>query len=163
MNTSPEITAIEARRLRVVNRYIAGETMREIAKLEEVSPATVCSDVAAVRKQWRVAMNHNLEEWKERELARIDMVESHATESFERSLAETKKSVAERTEADGEVTSKTRMEKQDQAGDPRFLRIMLDCVSERCRILGLYAPKRTDLTSGGQIIKVVGPGVVEAV
>jgi len=146
--------AIDERRQRVIQEYTAGKTMHAIARDESVSVSTISRDVAAVREQWREDMNHRLEIWKDRELDRIDRVEMLATASFERSLAEALTMTTERTTGD-KTSDKAKVEKKHTTGDAKFLRIMLDCVSERCRILGLYAPKQTDFTSGGAAIKVV--------
>lgn len=154
MPTGPADIEADARRVRVIERYVLGETMREIAAAEGIGLGTVSRDVAAVRAAWQRETGHALGKWRDAQLARIDVIEAHATASYERSLTPREKTVVE--SKTGEKASETeRVESEGQAGDAKFLRIMLDCVAERCKILGLYAPKRTDLTSGGEKIKVV--------
>jgi hypothetical protein len=147
---------MEARRRLVLERYCDGATMRQISREFDVSVATIHSDVRFCRDQWREDMNHCLESWKDHELDRIDKLELMAMEGWERSLRDHAKSSTEETRNSDDTTKKAKLEKQNRDGDPRFLKVLAECISERCKILGLYAPKKTDLTSGGSPIKFIG-------
>lgn len=155
MKNQSDAVNIEARRRLVLERYVDGTTMRQIAREFGVSVGTIHSDVAFCREQWREEMIHLVEGWKDRELDKIDRVEAAAWAGWERSLRESKKTVTERSRRGQNDNDKAKVEKQDRDGDPRFLKIMADCIEQRCKILGLHAPKKIDATSGGQTIKFI--------
>ena len=47
------------------------------------------------------------------------------------------------------------MKTEGRIGDPRFLTVLDNCIERRCKILGIEAPKRLDLSSPeGQSIEV---------
>jgi hypothetical protein len=133
--------------------YLAGKTQREIAQLIGVTQAQISYDLATIRKRWRESALVDFNEAKNRELERIDHLEREARDAWERS----------RQPAEVEITSseqipmgegvieggrigkifqqrlKAQRRKEGQVGDPRFLERIAWCISERCRILGLYA------------------------
>lgn len=48
---------------------------------------------------------------------------------------------------------------EGQSGNPAFLLAAMKALEEIRAIYGMDAPKKTDVTSGGEVIKVYGPGV----
>ena len=76
------------------------------------------------------------------ELARIDRVEREAWLAYERKIGakQRKKMSVKAGNKDGEVVM------WDEAGDPRFLKIVLDCIDRRSALLGLDAPKKVGLS-----------------
>jgi hypothetical protein len=146
------VLASEQRQARICEAYLAGDDIRTIAAAEGISKSAVHRDLQAVRRRWRAEADGKYGVWIDAQLARIDAIEGEAWEAYERSKRD---AVTVREEADGEDAGKRTVETKGQAGDAKFLRVMIDCVSERCRILGLYAPKQHDMTSGGQSVKFV--------
>ncbi len=145
--TIPDAVDVDARRLLVMEAYVNGTTMHAIARQMGVSVATVSRDVAAVRDDWREQMTELYDTWKDRELDRLDKLEVMASEGWERSRRDGKKVV-------NSEKGKTK-ERQQRDGDPAFLKVLATCIGERCRILGLHAPKKLDHTTGGVPIKYV--------
>lgn len=120
-------------------------------------------DLRAVERRWREAQLVNFNEARQRELARLDIIEAELWNAWERSCkrssstrdrerrlpgivpraadhaadAEEQK-LLERVEREISV----RIEERD--GDPRFMELVLKCVQARARLLGLYpkAPSR---------------------
>jgi hypothetical protein len=140
----------ERDRERVAELYLGGHTYREIAEILSserdytLVHSTVLRDMKVVEEQWRERATKHLSDWKAQELARIDKVERAAWEAWERSIGQhevcTEKS-------GGQYGPERQVKTEELAGDPRYLDKVAWCVSERCKILGLYAPAQTMLAA----------------
>ncbi len=152
---------VSSRRVRVAELLLEGNTYRQIAnQLGIKSTKTVFDDVEAIIGDWRKEQKHNVDEWVALELSKIGQVETKAWLAWERSL-EDEETVSTETAT---VTIKTGRGKEGlevpalqnketrtrrgQAGDPRFLTVVLKCVIKRCELLGLDKPKKLDLGNG---------------
>ena len=115
--------------------------MEELNKLHYPNnPMTrqqVSYDIQKVLKRWRDRAATAIDQHKADALARIDKVEAEFWGAWERSLAEREIP----TKEGGSVIIKP-------DGDPRFMTGVLDCVRERAKLFGLYAPVRTNVTFG---------------
>lgn len=130
----------------IASFYLQGYTQAQIAEVINSDPdrgytltqQMISYDLARIREAWLESSLLDFNEVKGRELARIDKVEREAWTAWERSQddAETTKVV--------ETESNKRWEAQTkgQAGDPRFLDIVMKCVDRRCKILGVDAPAK---------------------
>ena len=128
------------RRKNVAKRYLRGETQWEIARAFEVDQATVSTDLKAIQKEWLAQALLDRGEWTARELARIDEVERNAWVAWTKSQENAE---VLRAKMKGQASETEKISK-GQAGDPRFLEIVLKCVAKRCELLGLDAEKDPD-------------------
>lgn len=138
--------------------YLEGKTQAEIAKVIGVSREQIKYDLATIRERWRNNTTFNLDEAKQGELARIDHLERTYWEGWALSLQEKVDTRQEQlTFTTEEVASKGKkpkrfenkhtkgvIERKQMIGNAAMLQGVQWCISERCRILGLYAP--TNLT-----------------
>lgn len=134
--------AIAERRQNVARRYLRGETQVAIGRALEVDHGTISRDLAAIRAEWLASSLRDFDAARAQELARIDEVERAAWIGWTKSQesAETLEAVVDGDRRRSRKTSK------GQAGDPRFLKVVIDCVNRRCAILGLDAEKRLKVT-----------------
>ena len=135
--------------------YCKGWSQARIAAhIGTVSRAQVGHDLKAIRKAWRESAIRDFDELQSEQLAKIDMLEAEAWAGWDRSVGAKQRSVSERTEGDGETTAHTRLERWEDAGDPRFLAQVEKCIARRCAILGLDAPREMTLSSasGGNLV-----------
>lgn len=132
--------AILERRKNVAQRYVRGQTQWEIARAFEVDQATISRDLAAIQAEWLSQAVLDVGTVRARELARIDEVERQAWIAWLKSQenAETSK---ERTRGPDGTQTVTEKVSKGQAGDPRYLEIVLKCVERRCKILGVDTSK----------------------
>lgn len=126
--------------------FLLGWTQYEIANYMDLSRVNAEKDMAAIRNMWREYVASNYDRAKADELARLYHIEKMALEAFYESKenAETITEDEPLISEEGEVT-KGRRKKKTQGtggGDPRFLEVARSAVAERCKILGLYAPKQ---------------------
>ena len=97
----------------------------------------------------------DFDEARAQELAKVDLLELEYWQAWQRSCqdAETE-TLRQRQTTDGKVNDFSKVTK-GQAGDKRFLDGVQWCIERRCKILGIDAPSKTDLTSGGQALQIV--------
>ena len=143
--------AILERRKNVAVRYLRGQTQWEIARAFEVTQKTISLDLKAIQAEWLAQAVLDRGEWTARELARIDEVERQAWAAWTKSQ-ENAEILRDKRRGDKSETEKV---SKGQAGDPRFLEVVLKCVAKRCELLGLDAEKESDKDASRNAI----PGV----
>ena len=164
MLTDAQVEATVAERHeRVARLYLQGQTQRQIAKVVGVSQTQVCFDLQAIREEWRKSALMNFTERQAQELAKLERLEAEAWDAWERSKAEQLQTYAETEQtlpADGEPAaapvprkprtkrSKSSIRKTQSAGEDRFMEVILKCVERRCKMLGIDAPSKVELSGG---------------
>jgi hypothetical protein len=106
--------AMEQRRTRVVRGYIQGKTLTSIAEEEGMHVSMIARDLKVVRKHWQEDNILALDEYKNKELARLDTIEMEFWECYAKH--------------------------KDKTSAHQYLTGLLGVVDKRCKILGLYAP-----------------------
>ena len=149
-----EALAIESRRAYVAEFYLKGFKRQD--KILEclagvgivIEQPTVSRDLKAIKQRWLESQIVNLNEAKQKELDRIDLLEREAWKAWDRSCRERQVSATERSTGhlDGDKT-KARVTKEGRDGNPAFLERVAWCINKRCEILGLDAPKKVAPTS----------------
>lgn len=137
--------ALEMRRADVARRYLQGQTQGQIAADLGVHQSQVTRDLKTLRQRWQEQAADQTGRWIAQELARLAALEAEAWAAWQRSRQNAVKEIEETTE-DG---FRQRKETTGQAGDPRFLDQVQKCVQQRRDLLGLDAPKRTELSGPG--------------
>jgi len=136
----------DADRQQVAKLSLEGLSTYAIAAQMNVSQRTVWRDLEIIRKEWRDRSVEMIDEVKAKELAKLDKVEAEAWAAYWRSTTDREKRVAEMRP--GPSGGKfTKIETEGQAGDPRFLKIILDCQERRAKILGTDAPTKVAATN----------------
>ncbi len=142
--------------MQITRLYLQGRTQRDIAEVVGVSQGQVNHDLKLIQQRWRESSIMDMNEAKQKELARIDEVEIQFWEAWERSKNERTRA---RQESDGKSKDgkpnvvRATMEKEQRDGNPAFLAGVMSCIERRCKLLGLDAPAKAELTGkdGGPI------------
>ncbi len=132
-----------------------------------LSPAMIQKDMDKVRAEWRANKEDYVQAGVEKVMAELDDVTRMAQEGFARSLLNlTKKTAKERkahaAAAKGQAAAElgkvneSKVQVDEQTGDPAFLRVILDASEKRARILGVAAPQKVELTGEGLAAAVAG-------
>lgn len=150
---------IAERQAQISKMYLEGKTQNEISLICHCAIGTVNRDLKIINARWLADATTNLAERKARELAKLDNLEGQAWISFfesklttERGQGQRKKPPQKKGDKIYETTS-TFSKEIESAGDPRFMNIIADCIERRCRILGVDAPGKLELSGndGGPI------------
>lgn len=140
-------------RRRISDLYLRGWLQADIAKEIDRSDATVSRDIKVLQRDWLKSALIDFDQAKARELAKIDDLERTYHEAWERSC-EDAETTTQKMIGDSK-TGRKEMSKtaKGQAGDPRFLQGILQCIDRRCKLLGVDAPQRKEITGkdGGPI------------
>lgn len=142
---------IAERRAQVAALYTKKKSQMEIAAELQVDQATISRDLQALHRQWRESGVRNLDAYKMQELMRIDVMERDYWEAWEASKTEKKSSMAEQKATPIGTQRRDQLLKEDRDGNPAFLAGVQWCVEQRCKLLGLYAPAKTEATVTGSL------------
>jgi DNA-binding MarR family transcriptional regulator len=138
-------------RVKLSDMYLAGMGQGEIALALGVSVSTVSREIKTLHVKWVELSNINFDEAKARELAKIDRIEREAWAAWEAS----KQEGTWKTQSGGEgLIARATITKKSQTGDPQYMRLALDCVDKRCKLLGLVVQKVEHTGKDGEAIKV---------
>lgn len=139
---------IEQDRERITSMYLRGIRQVDIADKIGVTQQQVSYDLKAIQKQWRKDTAINLDEAKNRELARIDELEREYWVAWERSKGEKTKQSQEAAGVDKNgqpIVKKMSKVRETMLGNPAYLTGVQWCISERCKLLGIYAAVKQDV------------------
>ncbi len=149
--------------------YVKGWRQDQIAKhISESRPYSLSSqqiayDIRSIHERWVHAQLINMDEAKARELSKIDQVESAAWEAWQKSLQDDIVTESTRIEDNaaairnpkGTTYTRGKVSKTSKSGggNYKFLEIVLKCIGERCRVLGVYAPDKIDVSWRDEAVK----------
>jgi len=144
--------------------YLRGHSIRHIVdhvnkkSSRKTSLRTVHNDIKTLMAEWKEARLMEIDDAKRVELERINEVEKTAWGGWEKSL-KLKTSVKKKgggSNSAGAYTSEEESTKvEESAGNPAFLRIVMDCVNKRCEILGLNSPLKIEGTGDNGAITII--------
>ncbi|MCG3147242.1 MAG: hypothetical protein PCFJNLEI_00680 [Verrucomicrobiae bacterium] len=138
---------IAQRRSRVSELYLSGWTQKRIAAEVGVSEFTVSEDIHALLAQWGRTAGINISAHIATEFEKLNNLEAQAWAAYEdskrpRKVASASKRMLPIRDDDGTVamlesTTASATEFHPAAGDPRWLSIILQCISQRMKLFGL--------------------------
>ncbi|HEY5865360.1 MAG TPA: hypothetical protein VI542_07380 [Candidatus Tectomicrobia bacterium] len=129
---------LSERRAVIARRYLQGAYQSHIAKELGMTPGYISQEMKIIRNLWLASTVRDFDAARAEELARIDLAESEAWAAWNTSKEQHETTIQERNNGKLKVSRKL----EGQAGDPRYLEMVLKCIDRRCQILGLDAPKR---------------------
>lgn len=140
---------VAQRQEQVANFYLRQMSQMEIAEALGVSQATISNDLAAIKRRWRQEAAIKIKSTQAVEIARINLLESQGWKAWEASKGNKEVTKSKRTDTTV-AKAEVQVERESQTGDPRYLEVVRWCITKRCEIFGLEAPRRTDITSDGK-------------
>lgn len=136
---------LERDRRNIGRLYLQGRLQAEIGDELGIDQSTVSRDLKALQDEWRRERVMDINEAKQKELAKIDVLELTYWEAWERSKENAETETTKMQGAAVAGAQPTHVEKQKrvegQVGDPRFLQGVERCIERRCKILGIDAPQ----------------------
>ncbi len=142
---------VEADAVYIADLYARGKSHREITEaLNADRPYTltrpiISGQIKGILEDWRLHTIQEIGIQRAEELIRLNKIEAEAWLAWERSKIESTQTVTEKSEGKNGRTL-ARVVRDGRDGDPRFLMIVGNCVTERCKLLGLYAAVKSELT-----------------
>lgn len=148
----------EQHRTAMMQMWIQGYSQADIATHFGLTQPTISNHLRRVRDEWRADRVGDMDELKALEMARIDAVQREAWDAWRLSLEPVEREVvnkagrknppaktkAKRDSADDDRVSVTAIDittyRQRGMGNPKYLDIILKCIEQRSRLLGLTQP-----------------------
>lgn len=155
---------IERDRAEIARLYLRGWTQSAIGEKLDLSQQQISYDLGKIRAVWRESSLIDMNEAKARELASIDELERTYWQAWAKSCESTSTKTTKVSGAatqDAKTSKPSRAEttkrEQSQNGNPAFLAGVERCIGLRIKIIGLEAPKRTELsgTDGGSLLIIM--------
>lgn len=159
MAANPPIEVTRAREAQAWELRQRCWTEQRIADEIGVHVATVSRMLDRVERRLAAQLQEQALPIKARQTAVLERVAAEALAAWERSQQDaelvrvTEKWVVPKDGADPYQVSDKTTERRGQAGDPALLAAAMKALADVREIWGLDAPKRTDLTSGGESLK----------
>lgn len=129
----------------IAELYLQGWQQSDIAARIGITQPQVSYDLKVIQKRWREDTAINMDEARNRELTRIDMLEREYWDAWARSKEEKTKTRQEakgKDESGRPIVTRLTGEKEQMIGNPQYLAGVQWCISERCKLLGIYAPEQ---------------------
>lgn len=156
-------------------RAIKAELMKRF-DLKAISTATIHRDIQALLNEWRESRLANIDDALQLELTRIDDIVKELWEQWEKSKEDYTRTQRKRKGAptknntanneDGSIKTFSIEEQTQQViglGNPAYIAEIRQQLSERRKLLGLYAPEKRDLTGDVSIHKAPSEMSVEEI
>lgn len=161
-DSTPVDVEREARREKVAELYLKHYKQTEIMTMitqygfAAVTQGTISNDLKAIQERWRNSSIMDMNEAKQRELARIDTLEMEYWRQYE----ESKKPRQIASEKSSPGKHETMKRAEQRTGDTRYLSGIQWCIEQRCKILGVNAPVKIEVNWQEQAIMDIRAGVI---
>lgn len=133
---------IHSDRILITKLYLEGKWQQEIANTLGVSQEQVSYDLRAIQKQWRDLPQAEINELRNKQLAKIDCLEREYWEAWQNSKKP--KDITNTSKEGDRIRASKRSEPRN--GNPQFLQGIERCIAERNKMLGLYAATKNEVT-----------------
>lgn len=138
-------------RVRIAEMYIQGYYQSQIGEELGLTQQQISYDLKVIQRQWLKQTTMALDEYKARELAKIDYLEQTYWKSWRRSLEDTKADTLKARVGQGQSGGQAQpiertVKTENNCGDPRFLQGVERCIEQRRKMLGLDAEQTIKLT-----------------
>lgn len=126
----------------IVRLYLRQKSHKEIAEACNVSVQYVGQQIKKVKDVWLESALVDFNKRQNQELARIDSLEAEYWKAWDGSQQDETREAMEYVEEDSLMRlSRKRVETIKKNGASAFLQGVQWCIDQRCKILGLHAPK----------------------
>ena len=126
----------------IVRLYLKQKSHKEIAQTLNVSVHYVGRQLKQIKDAWLESTLVDFNRRQNQELARIDALEAEYWTAWEGSKADESREALEYVDEDSIMRlSRKRLETIKRNGTSSFLQGIQWCIEQRCKILGLHAPK----------------------
>lgn len=141
--------------------YLKGVYQSVIAHKLGVSQQQISYDLKVLQRRWQESALVDMDAAKGRELAKIDALERTYWQAWRKSQKESQRTSTSKKGMgeDGEIVA--RVDKESQVGDPRYLQGVQWCIERRCKIVGIDAPAKSEVS--GRDGKAIVISTIQAV
>lgn len=128
--------------VRTSELYLQGKTQAYIAKEMGVSVAQISKDIATIVSRWQKQSIENIEQQRTVQLEKINRIEAEMWTAWENSKTGTTDTTKARSQRGQNTNNRVEVLEKSSHGDISYMNIITWCITERNKILGIYAPKK---------------------
>jgi hypothetical protein len=132
----------------IAEMYLSGRTQADTGNVLNLTQQTVSNDLKTLQQRWLDSSLRDFDELRAEQLAKIDRLEAEYWAGWSRSTRprtrKGKKSKSSKGPMGDSDESSVVVEERD--GNPSWLAGVDKCIERRCKLLGLDAPVKTDLS-----------------
>jgi hypothetical protein len=139
----------------VCTQYLRGLPQYRIAAELEVSIDIVRDIIDQSREVWMERAGRAMSEMIAEQVAKIDAVEQNAWECFEKSKKDFLETHKATEDTDKGIANKSKTVHRKQVGGIDWMKIILQCVKQRCDLLGLGEESKDSSQAHGSMLVVV--------
>lgn len=136
------------------HQEITNEINKKYYSNDPLSRQSISREISVILNHWRKDRAYNIDQQRAAELTKTDNLESTYWGAWERSMLDAQKKTEKSILGDGILRNEESIVTEPQVGDPRFLQGIQWCIERRCKLLGLDAPVRQDITTLGESLDI---------
>lgn len=133
-----QIAKLDQQAAEVADLWFSGLTQREIGDRVKLKVNQVYRILKRSKELWREWRVDNWDAHMTAELARIDRIESEAWAAWERSKSASVETLDESKDTAWGPMQTNRTKKTTRYGEAMFLKVALECVDQRLKLLGAF-------------------------
>ena len=118
-------------------------TQTAIGEHLKLSQSQVSRELRRIKEDWKKESNRDFDLSVEQELKRLELIERTYWQAWDKSLQPKESTSSEKKGSEVKVGKRT----EQRAGNPQFLKGVMECIDRRCKLLGLDAPVKSEITS----------------
>lgn len=122
---------------------LKGWTQAAIGQYLEISQSQVSRELRRIKEDWKKESNRDFDLSVEQELKRLELIERTYWQAWDKSLQPKESTSSEKKGSEVKVGKRT----EQRAGNPAYLKGVMECIDRRCKLLGLDAPVKSEITS----------------
>lgn len=149
MQSTRKNVQVQERRSRVAEMYLRGKMQTEIAAEFGVNVAQISRDLKAIRQEWLKSRVCDFDTLKTEELAKINALEVEYWQAWQQSRKFQFKRFSGKAIRVG-------VRRVVRDGNPAFLQGVQWCISERCKILGIYEATKIKMVDWRKAVEEQG-------
>lgn len=151
----------ERDRLEISALFLRGKSHQQITDhintnfytANPISRQLISREISLILKDWHSQRIGNIDQQRAAEIGKINHLEETYWDAWERSVLDAQKKTDKTVSAPDFLRTESSTTTEGQSGNPQFLAGIMSCIERRCKLLGLDAPIKQDITSDGQPIK----------
>lgn len=143
--TGPKRTKVERvqDRALIADLLLKNWTQTAIGEHLKLSQSQVSRELRRIKEEWKKQSERDFDLSVEQELKRLELIERTYWQAWDKSLQPKESTSSEKKGSEVKVGKRT----EQRAGNPQFLKGVMECIDRRCKLLGLDAPVKSEITS----------------
>jgi hypothetical protein len=132
----------------IAEMYLSGRTQADIGNALNLTQQTISNDLKTLQQRWLESSVRDFDELRAEQLAKIDRLEAEYWAGWARSTRPKTRKGKKSKSSSGPMgdSDESSVQVEERDGNPTWLAGVDKCIERRCKLLGLDAPTRAELS-----------------